>query len=307
MSKLPIRFGYQISLTDDADPVEAARRAEAVGFDTFLVADHIGHGRAPMPVLAAVAAATDDIRLGTFVLNSDMRNPVQLAWEATSIDHLSGGRLELGLGAGHTPQEYSATGATFHSAGVRKARLAERVEIIRRLLDGENVDWHSEHHHFLNASIDRSLQPRLPLLVAGSGAGLLGHAGRHADIVGLTGLGRTNDDGHTHQVLWSAARCDRQVDQIRTGAGERFDDVEINVLVQFVHFTDDVDATYERLRVRVPSASLDDLREAPYVLVGTTSEIIEKLDRCRRRWGIGYFAVRELDAFAPVIAALGER
>ena len=169
-----LRIGHQLR----NDPAASARRAEQLGFDAVLVADHVGPGWSPMPILAAMAAATERIRLGTLVLNNDMRNPVQLAWEASTLDRLSGGRFELGLGAGHTPAEYDATGIERSAPGVRKRRLAESVEVIRRLLDGETVDHDGEHVQISGATIDRAEQERLPILVGGNGAALLGHAGR---------------------------------------------------------------------------------------------------------------------------------
>ncbi len=270
----------------------------------FLVADHVGPGAAPMTALAAVAEATTTIRLGTFVLNSDMRNPVQLAWEATTLDHLSGGRFELGLGAGHTPQEYAATGIELHPPAVRKAALAERVAIIRRLLDGETVDHDGAHHRLKGAAVDRSRQDRLPILVGGNGARLLGHAGAHADIIGLQGLGRTLDDGHRHTVSWTPDHLDDQLDQIRTGAGDRFADLELNALVQHVELTDDRRTVTEQWAERAGVAP-GDLDAIPYVLIGTVDEIVAKLHACRERWGISYYVVRALDEFAPVLDRLG--
>lgn len=300
----PFRFGYQIRPDQEDDPIAAARRAEEIGFDTFLVADHVGPGRSPMPTLAAIATATTTIRLGTFVLNSDMRNPVQLAWEATTLDHLSGGRFELGLGAGHTPQEYAATGIELLRPTERKAALTERVEIIRRLLDGETVDVDGETHRLHGAAVDRSAQYRLPILVGGNGSALLAHAGAHADIVGLQGLGRTLEDGHRHLVDWTPDHLDRQVEQVRAGAGDRFDEVELNALVQKVEFADDAEARLAELCTEVDGLEFADAAAIPYVLVGTVAEIVDKIRRSRDRWGISYFAVRELDGFAPVIDAL---
>ncbi|MGB7880609.1 MAG: LLM class flavin-dependent oxidoreductase, partial [Ilumatobacteraceae bacterium] len=136
----PLRIGHQLSGRVDESPIDVARRAEELGFDIVLAADHVGMETAPMPVLAAIAAATSTIRLGTLVLNNDMRNPVQLAWEVATIDAISNGRFELGLGAGHTPQEYAATGIERSSAAIRKQRLSESVELLRALLDGDTVD-----------------------------------------------------------------------------------------------------------------------------------------------------------------------
>jgi len=302
-----IRFGYQPHLDEGDDPVEIARRAEVAGFDVFLLPDHVGGGPAPLPALAAAASATSTIRLGTFVLNADMRNPVQLAWEATTIDRLSAGRFELGLGAGHTPHEYEATGIELQLPGERKAALAERVEIVRRLLDGETVTHAGAHHRLLDAAVPRSLQDHLPILVGGNGAALLSHAGAHADIIGLQGLGRTQADGHQHSVKWEVAHLDRQVEQICAGAGERIEQIELNALVQMVDVTDDAEQSLTNIAELIGDGmTATELAEIPYVLVGTVDEIADEVLRARDRWGITYFAVRSLEDFAPVIARVRE-
>ena len=298
-----LRFGYQLSPDDDADPLPAAVRAESLGFDVVLVADHVGQGPAPMPTLGAVATVTDTIRIGTLVLNNDMRNPVQLAWEAAALDRLSAGRLELGLGAGHTPQEYAGTGIEMTPAPIRKERLAERVEIIRRLLDGESVDFDGIYYQLAGAQIEPAVQDRLPILVGGNGESLLDHAGAHADIVNLQGLGRTKSDGHRHSVKWSADWVTEQVDQVRNGAGERFPDVELSVLVQHVEITDDREAVLMSLCERVEGLRMEDASTIPYLMAGTTSEIVDHIHRCNGRWGISYFVVRD-PAFARVLAAM---
>jgi len=302
-----IRIGYQLSGNAGENPTAAAQRAEQLGFDVITVSDHVGPGLSPMPTLAAMAAVTEAIRLGTMVLNNDMRNPVQLAWESATIDRLSGGRFELGLGAGHTPQEYDQTGIERSDPAVRKARLAESVEIIRRLLDGETVDVDGEHYRVEGASIDAAVQDRLPILVGGNGERLLAHAGAHADIVGLQGLHRTLADGHRHTVKWSADRVTEQVEQVRAGAGERADAVEFSALVQVVAITDDRQLALEDLCDRVDGLSPEDAAAIPYALVGSVEEIVEHLYACQDRWGIDYFVVRELDAFAPVLEVLRSR
>lgn len=288
----------------EGDPVAAAQRAEDLGFDIVLAADHVGQGLAPMPTLSAIAAATSTIRLGTLVLNNDMRNPVQLAWEAATLDQLSGGRFELGLGAGHTPMEYAATGIERSSGATRKRRLESSVEIIRGLLDGRPVDRDGEYYRIERARIDRPVQEHLPILVGGNGEELLGHAGAHADIIGLQGLGRTKDDGHRHDVDWSTARLDQQIEQVRAGAGVRFDDLEFNALVQMVQITDDRVAALERICDMVDGLTMQDADSTPYLLVGTVDEIVLHMMTCRERWRITYFAVRELDAFEPILTAL---
>jgi probable F420-dependent oxidoreductase len=300
----PLRIGHQLSARIDGDPVAAAVRAEELGFDIVLAADHVGPGWAPMPALSAIASVTERIRLGTLVLNNDMRNPVQLAWEASTIDRISGGRFELGLGAGHTPSEYGATGIERAAPAERKQRLAESVEIIRDLLDGNALDHEGRHYRVDRARIDRSAQMHLPILVGGNGAALLAHAGRYADIIGLQGLGRTREDGHSHEVTWSARHLDEQIDQVRVGAGVRFDDIEFNAMVQVVKVTDDREAALAKVVDRVEGLTMEDAAATPYLLIGTVDEIVLHMMTCRERWGISYFAVRELDDFAPVLRAL---
>lgn len=300
----PFRFACQFSNQDGDGPVEVARRAEAAGFDVVTLSDHVGPGVAPMPTLGAVAEATSTIRLGTFVLNATMRNPVQLAWEASTIDQLSNGRFELGLGAGHTPHEYDETGIERLAAVDRKRQLAEQIEIVRALLDGQTVDYDGEHHQLKGAAIGKAVQQRLPILVGGNGEALLGHAGAHADIIGLQGLGKTLEDGHRHNVKWTSEHLDVQLGQVRVGAGDRFDDLEFNALVQVMEVTEDAPSVVAGLLDRVDGLSAADAADTPYALIGTVDEIVAKLERCRERWGITYFTVREVEAFAPVIAAL---
>jgi probable F420-dependent oxidoreductase len=298
------RFGYQINGPEATTPLDAARRAEAAGFDTVLVSDHVGPGPSPMITLAAVAGVTERIRIGTLVLNVDLRNPVQVAWEAATLDRLSHGRLELGLGAGHTPQEYPATGVTFAGAAHRKARLMECVEVIRPLLEGEAVSYHGQHLTIENAQIDPAAQHRVPLLVGGNGRALLEHAGAHADIIGLQGLGRTGPDGHRHSARWRPSRLSEQVEQVRRGAGDRIDQIELSCLVQITEITDNAEAAFQRIIQQIEGLTIDDAREIPYLLVGTVDQIAEKIVRCGQRWGITYFTVRSLDDFAPVISSL---
>ena len=285
----PFRFAFQPSDSDLEDPAAAAQRAEELGFDVVVLPDHVGtHGPAPLTTLATMVHATATIRLGTLVLNHDMRNPVQLAWEIATLDRQSGGRVELGLGAGHTPQEYAATGIPLHPPAVRKARLMEGVEVLRQLLDGESVTFRGVHFELDEAQILPAAQERLPILVGGNGQQLLAHAGAHADIVGLQGLGRTLADGHSHTVKWDPVWLDTQVEQIRAGAGDRFSDVELNALVQAVDVTDQREAALAEICADVDGLTMDHAAVAPYLLIGTVEEILDQLHAARSRWGISY-------------------
>jgi probable F420-dependent oxidoreductase len=300
------RFGLAIANGLSDDPVGQSLHAEQAGFDVAVIGDHVGVELAPLPTLAAIAGATTSIRIGTNVLNADVRNPVQLAWEAATLDRLSNGRFELGLGAGHTPQEYVAMGLQQDPPKVRKRRLMESVEIIARLLAGDTVTTNGEFFAICGAHITGA-EVSVPILVGGNGAALLEHAGKHADAVGLQGLGRTLEDGHSHTVRWTAEHLECQLDQIRRGAGARFEAIELSALVQVVEVTDDADLAIGGLCERVPGLSLRDAADTPYALIGTVDEIADKLERCRDRWGITYFVVRDRVQFARVIARLRER
>lgn len=304
MAPPTIRFGLQLpaSAGDPAtaldDVVGQAKAAEAARFDVVTIADHVGPGLlAPLPTLARVAAATERIRLGTMVLNNDMRNPVQLGWETVTLQQLSGGRFELGLGAGHTPQEYRATGLTLDPPRVRKERLAESVEILSALFDGEPVDHDGQHHRLDRAQIPNA--PRPPILVGGNGDALLTHAARFADSIGLQGLGRTRSDGHRHEVRWTIEHLERQLAAIEDGAGGRRP--ELAALVQAVVITDDRDATIEDFLERTPGLARADAEQTPYLAIGTVEELAAQFVAARDRWGLSYFTVRSLD-LAPVIA-----
>lgn len=252
----------------------------------------------------AIADCTTTLRICPLVLNNDFHHPVHLAQELASLDHLSGGRLEVGIGAGHSFSEYEAIGQPFDPPSVRKARLAESVEILRRLLDGEAVTYHGEHYSLDSVRTLRSRQGHVPMLVGVNGKRALAHAARHADIVGLTMLGRTLDDGQRHVVRWEQERLDATVNYIREQAGERWGHVELNVLVQAVVVTDDRLGTAEHVAPRLPGLSVHDALSAPFLAIGTHDEIADHLEACRNRWGISYFSVRDLEGFAPVIHRL---
>ncbi len=238
------------------------------------------------------------------VLNNDFHHPVHLAQELASLDHLSGGRLEVGIGAGHSFTEYAAIGQPFDPPAVRKARLAESTEILRRLLDGATVTYEGEHYHLDNVHTLRSMQEHLPMLVGVNGKTALAHAARHADIIGLTGKGRTLEDGQNHEVRWEQERLDTTINFIKEQARERWERLEINVLVQAVVVTDDRRKAAQQLASRVPGLSVDDALSTPFLAIGTHDEIADHLEACRSRWGICYLSVRDLAGFAPVIDRL---
>lgn len=298
------RFGLQLMDGDRDQLRAAARTAEEAGFDVLLVGDHVGTGWAPLPILADLAAVTHRIRLGTLVLNNDLRHPVLLAQELTTLDHISSGRVELGLGAGHSWPEYEAMGRPFDTAAVRKARLAESVEVLRPLLDGRQVDWTSRHYVLKGGKVRRSLQDRLPIHVAGNGHALLTHAARHADIVGLSGLGRTLPDGQRHVARFEPARLDEQVSVIRAAVRDSGAMPELSALVQRVEVTSRRRAVAREFAQRIEGLAAADALETPFLALGTHAEIAHQVLTARQRWGISYFVVRDAAAFVPVMQRL---
>jgi probable F420-dependent oxidoreductase len=297
------RFGLQVG-REQTDLRTLARDAEAAGFDVLHTWDHVVDGWSPLAPLVAIAAATSRLRVCPLVLNNDFHHPVHLARELASIDHLSDGRLEVGIGAGHAFTEYAAIGQRFDPPAMRKARLAEAIFVLQRLLAGEQVTFDGEHYHLTAVGIMKSKQPRVPFLVGVSGKRALAHAAQHADILGLTMLGRTLADGQRHEVRWQSDRLDRTVANIRDAAGERWPSLELNALVQRVIITDDREAAIHDLIGQVTGLTAEDARNTPFLAIGTHDEIARHLLECRQRWGISYFSVRDLEAFAPVIARL---
>src|ERR671933_76040 len=243
----PFRFGFQVRQAS-ADELRAlAREAEATGFDVISTWDHVVDGWAPLAPLLAMADCTRSLRICPLILNNDFHHPVHLARELASIDQLSGGRLEVGIGAGHASTEYAAIGQPFDPPAVRKARLAEAVEILRSLLDGHEVTFHGEHYQLERVHILRARQKRVPILVAVNGRRALAHAARRADVIGLAMLGRTLEDNQRHEVRWQPERLDRTVAFIREQAAGRATDLELNALVQLVVVTSDRHGAAEEL------------------------------------------------------------
>jgi probable F420-dependent oxidoreductase len=300
----PFRFGLQVRPASADELRETARAAEAAGFDVLSTADHVSEGWAPLVPLMAATDCTTRLRVCPLVLNNDFHHPVHLAREVASLDHLSGGRFELGIGAGHAFTEYAAIAQRFDPPAVRKLRLFEAVHILRKLLDGETVTFNGVYYQLDNVRTKRALQSHLPFLVAVNGRQALMHAARSADIIGLFGLGRTLTDGQRHEVRWEAERLDRTVQYIREQAGERAEQLEFNALVQTVTITDDRRAAAEAVAERIETLDVRDALVTPFLALGTHDQIADHLRMCRERWGITYFTVRDLAGFAPVIARL---
>ncbi len=304
----PFRFGASVWRADSrAEWVAKARKLEDRGFSTLLLPDHLRDVLSPFAPLLTAADATQRLRVGTLVLNNDLRHPLLVAREAAAVDLLSEGRLELGAGAGHARGEYLGAGLAFDPFSVRAARLAESVTILGRLLAGETVSFSGEHYRLHEQRVYPTpvQRPRPPLLVGGNSRAVLTLAGRQAEIAGFTGFGQTRSE---RVVLsgFTAAATDERIGWVREAAGDRFAELELNALLQAVEVTDDRTAGAEALAARVPGLTPAEILESPYLLVGTVEQMVDDLHRRRERFGFSYFVVFEsaIDAFAPVVGRL---
>ncbi len=303
-----IRFGLSSPGGSDLGRVLArARWAEEAGFSTFSLSDHL-NAASPFITLQAVAGATSTIRLGTLVVNNDLRHPAVLAQDAATLDCLSGGRLELGLGAGWARPEYLRAGMRYDRAGVRVDRLKESVIALRALFGGETVTTEGAHlalrDHFV---VPRPAQGgALPLLIGGNGDRVLALAAEHADIVGFTGFS-PDHDGHNVRSHSSRAGLADRVGLVRRHSSARPSRPELQVLLQMLTITEDRELLANNL-ARRHGVSLLDVLSSPFLAFGTLAEVAGQITRLRDDFGITYVTVFDPHAedAARVRAALGE-
>jgi probable F420-dependent oxidoreductase len=305
----PFRFSLQTtSVTSRREWQDLARQAGDLGFSVLFTADHLDECLSPLAPLVSAAEAAPSLRVGTLVVNNDFRHPSILAREAAAIDLLTRGRLELGLGARHARPEYDRNGLRFDPVSTRVARLAESVQVLRRLLDGETVFFHGDYYDIEGETCyPTPVQAHVPLLVGGGSNRILAVAVRYADVVGFTGLGKTLADGNHHEVSgFTPEAVTNQVEWVRESAGDRLDELEFHALVQAVVVTDRPAEAAGRLADRMEGLTTQDALATPYLLVGTVESIVESLVERRKRWGFSHFTVRTaaLADFAPVLSAL---
>lgn len=315
----PIRFSAGPGrLRDRATLVGDGQLIERTGYSTFMLADHFMIPFAPLIALQAVADATQTLRLGQTVLNQDLRHPAVLAKELATLDVLSGGRLEIGLGAGWMPDEYDQAGIPFDSAATRIDRLEEVLVILKGLFGDAPFSFAGKH--FTITGLDgtpRPVQrPHPPILVGGGGRKLLSLAGRHADIVQVlprTVRGTAPDSTRP----FTAEAYEEKIGWVRQAAGDRFAEIELAAQLLNVTITDDPDAGFEEFFQRFASRSgsaaglsREELRSSPTVAIGTLDEVCDKLLQTRDRLGISYFAAPYGSSpalLAPVIERLRRR
>ena len=304
-------------VADGAALREVARRAESMGYSGLVYPDHIIAPLGMVPVLASIAAVTDTLRVAPFVANNDLRHPVLLAQDLATIDVLSGGRVDVAMGAGWNKPEYEALGIAFDPVGVRVARLAEAVAVVKGCFSDGPFTYAGEHytvtaHDGMPKPVQR---PHPPFFIGGGGQRVLTLAAREADIVGLAP--RTMPivaDGITVRSdprSITIAATEEKIAWVHAAAGDRFDALELNVYPTGVPamITDDARKiaadTLDGIRARTGvGISINDWLASPHVYVGTVEALVAKLQELRERLGITSFMLGDIDGMAPVVERL---
>jgi probable F420-dependent oxidoreductase, MSMEG_2516 family len=297
----PFRFAVQQGSARSGEAWAAlARRAESLGYDVLVMPDHLGHQLSPFAALAAAAGATTRLRVGAFVFANDYRHPLILAREAATLDFLSGGRFEMGLGAGWMTGDYRQLGMTYDPAPRRIDRLEEAIPLIKRLLAGETVTHRGEHYQLDRASVgvEPVQKPRSPLAIGGGGPRMLKLAAREAEIVGLVPGFDAHGRIRVRQATETATA--EKIALIREAAGERFERLEINMWLGDAGLVGGGNSLLGSVTAAVrwaPTAFYG----SPYVLYGTLRSTREQLLRRRDRLGISYYTVpsRAMESMAP--------
>lgn len=306
----PFRFGVQLSSAGSAaDWADLAREAESLGYSTLFIPDHFGDQLAPAPALAAAAAATTELRVGTLVLDNDYRHPVITAMDMATVDLLSGGRLELGIGAGWMASDYEQSGITMDDAATRVDRLAEGLTVLKGLFAPGPFSFQGKHYRIaeLDGQPRPVQQPHPPFIVGGGGPRVLALAAREADIVGVNPAIRSGRADRAASHDGAAAVTDRKLGWVREAAGERYADLELQMLLFACVITDDRAGTIEAM-APLFGLSPEDVDDYPHAWVGSVDQIADDLVARRERWDVSYLVVQGPDAMraaAPVVARMG--
>ena len=307
MSK-PFRFGVQTKTTSSRRQWrETIRKIDDLGYGSVSLPDHFDNQLAPTVALMAAADASERLKIGSLVWCNDYRHPVMLAKETATLDLLSDGRLELGLGAGWMRSDYEQAGMTYDRPGIRIERMVETIQILDGLFADGPFSFNGQHYTIQNLEgTPKPIQrPRPPLLIGGGGPRFLRLAGRHADIVGinfnLAAGAMTADLGSDA----TAERYEEKLGWVREGAGDRFDELELHIRVFVASVTDDRVGVAGMLAAGFGLEPEQGLA-SPYALVGTPEQIADDLRERRERWGTSYIVIGEdvVEEFAPIVSAL---
>jgi probable F420-dependent oxidoreductase len=303
------RFGVITSNAADGHEWRArARRAEDLGYTTLLMPDHYQPQWAPMIGLTIAAEATTTLNVGTLVFANDYRHPMMLAKELATLDLATGGRVEVGLGAGWRRIDYEQAGMEYDRAGVRIERMVESLEVLRALWSSpEPVDYAGKHYVLTGA--EGIPQPHTeggpPICIGGGGPRILSVAAQHADIVAINATLAAGELDTASALSASPAAFDEKIEWVREAAGDRFDDIELQMHCPFVSVTDDGEETAAGL-ASIFGAAPDEARDVPFTLIGTIDEICDQIEKRRVRYGFSYVVVPSdaMEAFGPVVARL---
>jgi len=303
----PFRFGIQLSTASSgADWAALARRAEDLGYSTLFLPDHFGDQLAPLPAMMAAADATTELRVGTLVADNDYKHPVVLAKELATVDRLSGGRIEVGLGAGWMASDYEQSGIPMDPPKVRVDRMEEGIAVLKGCFGAGPFSFEGEHYKITGYDgHPKPVQSPPPFLIGGGSKRVLSIAAREASIVGI------NPSIHSGRVDAAAAQdgaagqTDKKLAWVREAAGDRYDDLEINLLQFAGIVTDDRAGTAEMM---APLFGLppEEVGTYPHACIGSVEEIVEDLQARRERWDASYFVFQgdTMEPLAPVVAAL---
>lgn len=307
---LPFRFVVHASeARTGADWLDLARRAEALGYEALYMPDHLGRQYSPISALSAAAAVTSTLRVAPYVAANDFRHPLVLARELATLDVVSGGRVEVGIGAGWRTADYRQLGATYDPPKVRIDRLVESIGILKRLFAGETVSHDGRHYQLGEARLEpRPLQrPHPPFVIGGGGPRMLRLAAREADIVGLI----PQFDGRGRPIVAQAteAATRAKAELVRAEAGSRWDALRLDVIVFDAGIVGGPGAGPLASLVAAAKATAVALVGTPYVMYGTVDRLRTLLERRRERSGISQYALprHALEAMAPLVEALSGR
>ena len=310
MSQFPhrgFRFGVQVSKETTAKGwAELARRTEAAGYEVLTMPDHFTDQLAPVPALMAAASATTTLRVGALVFDNDYKHPVVLAKELATIDLLSDGRLDIGLGAGWMISDYEEAGMPYDSPKVRIDRFIEGVAVIRGAMAEGAFSFSGDHYTITNYNGQpKPVQARPPLLIGGGGKRVLSYAAREADIIGINGTMTAGVVGPEALSTMTAESVDEKVAIVAAAGAHRINDIEMNIRTFFVKVTNDRAATVEGISSMF-GVSKNMIDASPFALIGSVEECIEQLLERRERWGFSYTIVgaENIDECAPIVAAL---
>jgi probable F420-dependent oxidoreductase len=304
----PFRFGVMAAnARSSSEWVETAKKAEDLGYSALLMPDHFGDQLSPLAALSTAAAVTETLRVGALVFANDFRHPAVLAKEAATLDLLSDGRLEVGVGAGWMNDDYASTGIVQDRPGVRIDRMIEGIEVLRGLWSNEPFSFVGDHYTITDMTgHPRPVQPGGPPLVVGGGAKrVLSTAARLADIVGVNPNVGEGTVGPEAIASMSADATEQKLGWVRDAAGDRFDSIEISILKFVTIITDARDVVAEKVGGAM-GMDAPTILASPHTIIGSAEQVADELVEQRERWQGSYVTVQSdaLDSFAPVVAAL---